>query len=118
MKKVVKVIVIINMIIGVFFIVPPIYGSKVLSKLDKVCLKQELVGTGILSLFLLSPITGILILCLKDEHLFENIPEQYNTLKVDREQEMIDRIDEPYKSKGYYSKLRVTNIDRGRMAKK
>ena len=46
MKKVVKVIVIINMIIGVFFIVPPIYGSKVLSKLDKVCLKQELVGTG------------------------------------------------------------------------
>lgn len=113
MKKTIKVFIVIHMVIGFFLFYPFFYGFHALEKINKAILKKELVFTGILSMFLISPVVGIMILCMKEEHLFTDTTVDLNSLKTDREKEMLDRTQEPYSSRPIRN-CHLKNIGRGR----
>lgn len=69
MKKAAKIFVIIGMVVGWWTILPLIFGILALKKLNNATSRSELTGTGILTLLFVSVIGGILILCMRDEHL-------------------------------------------------
>lgn len=60
----------------VFSLVIALYAK---TKLDEATKKDELLGIGILTLLFCNMIAGILILCLRDEDLSDNIVSNKNT---------------------------------------
>lgn len=69
MKTAAKVFIILGMIMGCIAILPLIFGGITLSKMGKSQTASELQVWGILDIFFCSIIGGILVLCLRDEHL-------------------------------------------------
>jgi hypothetical protein len=70
MKKAAKIFLVIGMLLTFFLIYPPFIGITAYRKLDDENTTQEdLTLWGILSLFFVSPIAGLLILLLKPEDL-------------------------------------------------
>ena len=73
MKQTIKVFIIIGMAISFYLIFPIVVGMIALRKLEEANSREELRGTGILTLIFCSQIAGILMLCLKDTD-FDNVP--------------------------------------------
>ena len=69
MKTAIKVLTIIGMVVGCWWIVPIIVGIFVLKKLEEAKTKSELTTMAILNLLFCNTIAGILMLCIKDEDL-------------------------------------------------
>jgi hypothetical protein len=70
MKKAAKIFLVIGMLLTFFLIYPPFIGITAYRKLDdENTTKEDLTLWGILSLFFVSPIAGLLILLLKPEDL-------------------------------------------------
>lgn len=116
MKNVVKVFIHIYMYALGILIFPFIFGNILLKKIDEAVLKEELRLLTVLSFFFLTPVVGILMVCLKDEHLVGNIDFDYNTMSIDREKEMLKRTDDPYKI-GKVSNNKVSSVGGSRLPK-
>ena len=116
MKNVVKVFIHIHMYALGILILPFIFGNILLKKIDEAVLKEELRLLTVLSFFFLTPVVGILMVCLKEEHLVGNIDFDYNTMNIDREQEMLKRTDDPYKI-GKVSNNKVSSVGGSRLPK-
>ena len=69
MKLACKILIIISMAVGFWFIAPVVVGIVALSKLDQAKTKDELTGVAICTLLLCNTIAGILMLCITDEEL-------------------------------------------------
>lgn len=74
MKTAAKVFIILGMIAGCWLIVPLIVGGFALSKLNKATSKSDLTVNAVLVLLFCNLIGGILMLCLSDEDLKDNVP--------------------------------------------
>lgn len=74
MKTAAKVFIILGMIVGCWMIVPLIVGGFALSKLNKATSKSDLTVNAVLVLLFCNLIGGILMLCLSDEDLKDNLP--------------------------------------------
>lgn len=116
MKNVVKVFIHVYMYMLGILIFPFIFGNILLKKLDEAVLKEELRLLTVLSFFFLTPVVGILMVCLKDEHLIGNIDFDYNTMNVDREKEMLQRTDDTYKV-GKLSNTKTKSVGGSRLPK-
>lgn len=69
MKTAAKVVIILTMIFGCISILPLIFGGITLSKINKAQTASELQTWGILDIFFCGIVSGILVLCIKDEDL-------------------------------------------------
>lgn len=67
MKTAAKVFIILGMIGGAIAILPLIFGGITLSKMGKATCKADMTVWGILDIFFVGLIGGILILCVSDE---------------------------------------------------
>lgn len=72
MKTAAKVFLIISMVCGFWMIIPLIVGAIALKKLNTATKKDELVGIGVCALLFCGLVSGILMLCIKDEDLAGN----------------------------------------------
>ena len=72
MKKAAKVFLIIGMIGGGYLIFPIILGIFALRRLNRAKSSEDLKVWGILSIFFVSTLGGIFMLCVKDEELADN----------------------------------------------
>lgn len=70
MKTAAKVFIVIGMVVGFWYILPLIFGFKALKKLNTATCVSELKSTGVLTLLFVNVVGGILILCMKDHHLY------------------------------------------------
>ncbi len=71
MLKTAKVFIILGMIFQFYLIFPIILGVLALSKLKEAKTANDLKGYGIVCLILVNTIAGILMLCAKDEDVYE-----------------------------------------------
>lgn len=69
MKKAAKVFLIIGMILGFYAILPIVFGSITIRKLNNASSRDELRPWGILSILFVSTLGGIFVLCVRDEEL-------------------------------------------------
>jgi len=67
MKTAAKVFIILGMIFGCIAILPLIFGGITLSKMKTATCKSDMLVWGILDIFFVGLIGGILILCVSDE---------------------------------------------------
>ena len=67
MKTAAKIFIILGMIGGAIAILPLIFGGITLSKMKKATCKSDMMVWGILDIFFVGLIGGILILCVSDE---------------------------------------------------
>lgn len=92
MKTTAKVFIWIGMIFGCILIFPIIVGCFALSKLNNARKADEVKTMGILTLLFCSQIGGIIMLCLKDEDLIDNIKTSDNIQKLNE----VDYSEEKY----------------------
>lgn len=74
MKTAAKVFIILGMVFEFWLIIPLIVGGFALAKLNKATSKSELTVNAVLVLLFCNLIGGILMLCLSDEDLKDNVP--------------------------------------------
>ena len=72
MKTAAKVFLIIGMILGFYLIFPIVLGSITIRKINEAKSSEELTKWGIISIFLVSTLGGIFVLCIKDEDLLSD----------------------------------------------
>lgn len=80
MKTAAKVFIILGMIIEGILIIPIIIGALALKKLNSATSKSELTAMGVLTLLFVNLIGGILMLCLSDDDLKENVKSNGNKM--------------------------------------
>lgn len=78
MKVAAKIFLIIGMVFGFFLIFPLIIGLIAIKKIDEAKKQDDLVLWAILSIFLVSPIGGILMLFIQPEEEANNNAGTYN----------------------------------------
>ncbi len=72
MKTAAKVFTILTMVFTFFLIYPIVLGIITLNKLENAKTAKELTTIGIIDIFFMGTITGVLIILIKDEDLREN----------------------------------------------
>ncbi len=78
MKTAAKVFIIIGMIFQGILIFPIVIGALALKKLKTATSKSELTAMGVLTLLFVNLIGGILMLCLSDDDLKDNVKSETN----------------------------------------
>ena len=73
MRKAARVFLILGMIFQCYLIFPIVLGIFANRRLSTAKTSEELKGWGILSIFFISVLGGVFMLCVKDEELQENI---------------------------------------------
>ena len=72
MKKLARAFIILGIVLRFWMIVPIVFGVITLRKLDSAKDARELLGWGVVTLFFVSQIAGILLLIMNDEDLAED----------------------------------------------
>ena len=76
MKTAAEVFIILGMISGFAAIIPLVVGIIALTRLDEAEDSADIIGIGILTFFVCSPIGGVLMLCLSDDDFYDEEDEE------------------------------------------